>query len=263
MVKSYIKNTNEFLKKLCCLPKLPDGIILCTMDVVGLHPNIPHQEGLSALRKQLETSKEKYVSTDTITDLAEVVLKNNIFTFGKKTLKQKRGTAIGTKFAPPYSILFMAELEEKIIKESEYKPYLWWWYIDNIFFLWEHGENKLKLFLDKINEVHPTIKFTAEWSKTFINFLDVTVPLVEAVIETDLCVKPTDSHQYLQSSSCHPFRCQKRIPYSQALRLNLICSETNSFDKCCNDLEQFLLGRGYSSKLVRKEILRARQIPRN
>ena len=37
----------------------------------------------------------------------------------------------------------------------------------------------------------------------------------------------------------------------------------NSFDKCCNDLERFLLERGYSSKLVRKEILRARKIPRN
>ena len=51
------------------------------------------------------------------------VLKNNIFTFGKNTLKQKRRNAIGTKFAPLYSILFMAELEEKIIKISEYKVY--------------------------------------------------------------------------------------------------------------------------------------------
>ena len=98
------------------------------------------------------------------------MLKNNIFTFGKKTLKQKRGTAIGTKFAPPYSILYVAELEEKIIKASDYKAYLWWRYIDGIFSLWEHGENKLKSFLDKINKVHPTIKVTAEWSKTSINF---------------------------------------------------------------------------------------------
>ena len=72
-VKSYNKNTNEFLKKHRSLPKLPDGIILCTMDVVGLYPNIPHEEGLSALRKQLETRNKKYVSIDTITDLAEVV----------------------------------------------------------------------------------------------------------------------------------------------------------------------------------------------
>ena len=83
----------------------------------------------------------------------------NILTFGEKIFKQKRGTAIGTIFAPLYSILFMAELEEEIIKESEYKPHLRWRYIDDIIFLWE---NKLKFFIDKINKVHPTIKFKAK-----------------------------------------------------------------------------------------------------
>ena len=87
-------------------------------------------------------------------------------------------------------------------------------------------KNKLKSFIDKINKVHPKIRFTAEWSKASINFLDVTQSLIEGLIETDLYVKPTDSHQYLQSSSCHPFHCKEVIPYSQALRLNHICSET-------------------------------------
>ena len=81
MLKSYIKNTNEFLKKLRSLPKIPDSIISCTMDVVGLYPNIPHEDDLSALRKRLEIREEKYVSADTIIDLTEVVLKNNLFTF--------------------------------------------------------------------------------------------------------------------------------------------------------------------------------------
>ena len=76
------------------------------MVVAGLYPNIPPEEGLPALRKRLESRKEKYVSIDTVIDLAEVVLKNNMFTFGKKTLKQKRGTAIGPTFAPPHSIYF-------------------------------------------------------------------------------------------------------------------------------------------------------------
>ena len=57
----------------------------------------------------------------------------------------------------------MVELEEEIIEESEYKPCLWMGYIDDIFFLLEHGENKLKSFIDKIDKVHPTIKLTAEW----------------------------------------------------------------------------------------------------
>ena len=121
-------------------------------------------------------------------------------------------------------------------------------------FLWEHSENKLKSFIDKINKVHPTIKFTAEWSKTSINFLDVTVSLIEGAIETDLCVKPTGSHQYLQSSSCHPFHCKNGIP----LRLNRICSETNAFVK--RWFGKATLGK---RKLMRKEILRVRKTPRN
>ena len=121
----------------------------------------------------------------------------------RKTLKQKRGTAIGKKFASPFSILFMAELEEEILGKAEFKSYLWWRYIDDIFFLWEHGEEKLKSFIDNIN------KMPADWSKTSINFLDVTVSIAEGVIETDLYVKPTDSHQYRLLSSCHPFYCKK------------------------------------------------------
>ena len=49
--------------------------------------------------------------------------------------------------------------------------------------------------------MHPAIKFTADLSKTSITSLDVTVSIAEDVIETDLYVKPTDSHQYILSSS--------------------------------------------------------------
>ena len=76
-------------------------------------------------------------------------------------------------------------------------------------------------------------------------------------------VKPTDSHQYLHSSSCHPYHCKKGIPYSQALRLNRICSDPNSFDRRCNDLEKWLIERGYSEREVRKQIIRARGFSRD
>ena len=124
-------------------------------------------------KKRLELRRDKKVSSATLVELAEVVLKINGFTFGKKSLKQIRGTAIGTKFAPTYSILFMAELEEEILREVGLKPYLWWRYIDDIFFIWKHGEEKLRGFIDVINKKHPTTKFTTEWSKTQIHFLDI------------------------------------------------------------------------------------------
>ena len=86
----------------------------------------------------------------------------------------------------------------------------------------------------------------AEWPQTSINFLDLTVSLIGRKVTTDLYVKPTDSHEYLHSSSCHPYHYKKGIPYSQALRLNRICSDPSSFDRRCNDLEKWLIERGYS-----------------
>ena len=73
----------------------------------------------------------------------------------------------------------------------------------------------------------------------------------------------TDQHQYLHSSSCRPYHCKKGIPYSQALRLNRICSDPSFFDRRCNALEKWLIERGYSEREVRKQILRARGFSRD
>ena len=44
--------------------------------------------------------------------------------------------AIETKFALPYSLSFMAEMDEKILKLEDQKPHLLWRYIDeNLFHL--------------------------------------------------------------------------------------------------------------------------------
>ena len=140
-VKSYIDGTNHFLSKLKSLGKLPQGVILFTIDVVGFYPNIP-------LSEFLKLRDNKQISSDTLIELVEIVLKK-IFEFDEKTFKQVTGTKIGTKFAPPYDILFMAGLEEKILSAFEEKPMIWWRYIDNIFFIWEDGEESQEKLLNK------------------------------------------------------------------------------------------------------------------
>ena len=91
----------------------------------------------------------------------------------------------------------MADLEKCLLSDIDLKPYIWWRYIDDIFLIWEHGEESLKLFLEKINTIHPTIKFVADWSYSSVNFLDLKVIMKDGKIITDLYVKPTDTHQYL------------------------------------------------------------------
>ena len=82
-------------------------------------------------------------------------------------------------------------------------------------------------------------------------------------IITDLYVKATDTHQYLDYLSCHTYHCKKSIPSNQTLRVNRICSNNAFFDQRCNELEHCLHERGYSKKVVSKEILKAQKIPRN
>ena len=92
-----------------------------------------------------------------------MVLKNNIFVFDETIFKQKREIAIETKFASPYVILFMADFRKKIVEYFEKKPIIWWRYIDDIFFIREHGEESLKVYLEQVNMFFSTIKFTAEY----------------------------------------------------------------------------------------------------
>ena len=73
--------------------------------------------------------------------------------------------------------------------EVELKPYLWWRYIDYVFFILEHGEEKLKDFIGVLDKRHQTIKFAAEWSKTQINFLDGTVSLENGKNKIDRYVR--------------------------------------------------------------------------
>ena len=50
----------------------------------------------------------------------------------------------------------MAYFEEKFLESFEKKPMTWWRYTDDIFFLWEHGEEPLKVFIEQINMFHST-----------------------------------------------------------------------------------------------------------
>ena len=58
-VKSYIKDTNANLKKLRDTPDLPEDSIICTINVVGIYPSIPNEEGLRLLRNVLEKNLTK------------------------------------------------------------------------------------------------------------------------------------------------------------------------------------------------------------
>ena len=111
---------------------------------------------------------------------------------------------MGKRMVPSFANLFMDNLEDRLLTWTSARPYIWWHYINNIFAVWDKGQDKLNVFLRKTNEFHHSIKFTAGFSMDRVRFLDTTVTLEGDTIWTDLYTKPTNTHQYLSLDSCHP-----------------------------------------------------------
>ena len=82
---------------------------------------------------------------------------------------------MGTKLAPSYFNLFMTKFEEIYVYTYPLQPKLWKRYIDDIFLIWPHGMDSLLEFIEHLNTVYPTIKFTNDISHTEVTFLDVTI----------------------------------------------------------------------------------------
>ena len=162
--------------------------------------------------------------------MAEFVLKNNYFEFNGSIKQQISGTAIGTKFAPPYVCIFIDKFETNFLKTQTLQPLVRFKYID-VFFLWNYGEENLKQFLYNLNNYDPNLKVTHEYSKKEIPFLDLKVGIENGDITTDLCVKDTDRHQHLHYTSAHPYHTKKPVVFSQVLRLSGLCTFEKDFGR--------------------------------
>ena len=75
----------------------------------------------------------KDISTKNICKLDAITLKNNIFKAGEEVYPQLLKTTIGTKFARTSAKLFMVVSGKKIFENTNFKPFLWFPYLNDIF----------------------------------------------------------------------------------------------------------------------------------
>ena len=264
-IKSYVRDTTDFIQKLTTLGELPPNCQLVTLDVTSLYTNIPNDEGLRAAMKLLTLYRPQPNLRPTnlsLIKLLEMVLTKNNFQFNGDHYLQIGGTAMGTKAAPGLANCFMGNFEEEHVYKYRLQPLVYLRYLDDCFLIWQHSEHELNEFVAYLNNCLPSIKFTMEKSMEEVNFLDTTVKIVNQRIETDLYCKPTDAHNYLLYKSAHPRNCKDSIPYSQFLRIRRICTKIEDYDKHVINFCQHFQRRGYPTPLLEKAALAARRIPR-
>ena len=132
---------------------------------------------------------------------------------------------MGTRVAPTYANLFMDFIERKFIYPRRIKPRIWFRSIDGVWGIFQGTEAELLQFVEYCNSFHDSIKFTIEYSKAEVAFLDVITYRHSYRINSTLYTKPMDTHSYLDYNSSHPQSNKSSIPHSQFLRIRRNCTE--------------------------------------
>ena len=80
-IPSYVKDTQDFHKKLQKVKDIPQESLLVTLDVKSLYTNIANNEGIKAVKESYEKYKEKTISTKVIITFLSLILTLNNFVF--------------------------------------------------------------------------------------------------------------------------------------------------------------------------------------
>ena len=255
-------------------------LYIYSCDIISLYTNITHELGLNALKYWID--RERHLiptrfSVEFIIGAAEFVLTNNNFLFDNFMYNQLIGTAMGTKFAPPYACLAIGFLEEtKLYNELpvHFSPsycdflmkHFFRYNMDDGIIPWPKVLH-IDILEQSLNTLDPKIEFTLEAAKEvndvikyqYINFLDIKIILHDSgEIETDMYYKSTNTHDYLDFNSHHPLHIKKNIPYVLAKRIIIFSSDFEKDKNNLDDLKEWLIKCNYPPKIIKKGFHNAR-----
>ena len=166
---------------------------------------------------------------------------------------------MGIRMAVAFINIFMAHIEEEIIRQSKTKPREWKRYIDDIFSLWDSTRQEISLFIEQANKFHPTIKFPAEISEIETTFLDTILYngnrfRNDSILDIRTYYKPTETFQNTHFTSCHPPGVKRGFINGEALRLLRTNSSETMFEGNLSKFKLHLIKRGYPKKLLRRTL---------
>jgi len=270
-----LQDTTAFLKKIATLPRFPSGSIIFSFDIVSLYPSIPQEEASWIVANFYERNfayvKER-LRTDfniiapppyLIKEGIDHVLQGTLLRFNNHFYNQGKGTAIGASVSVAIAEIFVHASIEKRRQNLDKQPAVFYRYIDDIFGIFTGTEAELLEYHQELNNIHPDLNFTVEYSKKELPFLDTMVYLdAEGKVQTSVYHKPSNTHQYLHFQSCHPPSLKRSLPYSQALRIKRIVSEPHKLEEALKDMVSFFTKRGYCKRTLGSALKRLKEANR-
>ena len=128
-----------------------------------------------------------------------------------------------------------------------------------IIIIWTHPEDTLKEFLTALNNFHPSLTFTFDFSQTSTDYLDITIYkgpqfLFTNSLDTKTYQKHQNLYQYLYFTSNHPKKQHKAIITGECVRYVRTNTTQNEYDTMIKLFKERLKRRAYPDHFVSKAI---------
>lgn len=205
-----IKSGYQLIEKIQGI-KLPKTAKLYSLDIISLFPSIPLDVtyNLIIAKCQIMTGFIPYINF--IKEALNLIFTNNYFKIEGTIYKQSQGAPMGSPLSPLCAEILLQELEDQVLNNTKLKPTTYLRYVDDIFIIWPYRETSLLKFIDELNNVYPTIKFTYEKEKDKkLPFLDLLIHRSEEQnLWFDVYKKPTNKQIIIPANSAHPTAIKK------------------------------------------------------
>jgi hypothetical protein len=217
-----------------------------------MYTNIDTTTGIDTFKDFLVTNTDKLPKdfpTSLFLHILEIVMRNNIFSFGDTYWLQLTGTAMGTPAACNYATITFGHYENSMLLPM-FKDHIIYYcrYIDDIITIWQPPAHDNKTiftnFKNKLNS-WGTLQWEIEQPSLNTTFLDLSISISKQRIHFSTFQKPLNLYLYLPPLSAHPTSCLKGLIKGELYRYWIQNDPTN-FKLLVTRFIERLHARGHS-----------------
>ena len=207
-----IRDSDSFRQEVIQL-ELPPNARLVTFDAVAMYSNIDLNHAMQVMKRWWESYDpgvlgESLAPTNTMLSALNLVMRHNIMQFGDSYFKQLVGTAMGTSCAVEFANLYFGLHEKEgirpqfmdILKRITFYKRL----VDDTCFIWLGDTDAAWDNLVNLFNNWGILKWDINLPSSSVDFLDLTLTVVNGRIVTKTYQKPNNPHLYLPPHSAHP-----------------------------------------------------------
>ena len=232
----------------------PLSVFLCSFDITSLFTNVPLAETIQICADALYTSEHPLAPfpRNIFVELMEMATSSVEFSFNNTMYRQTDGVAMGSPLGPTLANIFVGYYESQLFQDVA-TPEMYFRYMDDTFVVF-NNENQCDNFLNKLNSLHPSLRFTFEKESNLrLPFLDVLVEKTSSKFLTSIYRKPTFTGQYLHWNSFSPTKRKINLISTLTHRALSICSPERLQSEL-DQIKSILLANGYPENSINSSI---------